>query len=248
MSEQNQTDEPKPIIDGPVIPVETGAPIDVALLRRKYTENLLFIIDYSKSRFKGKVLINFLNNLELNCKLKLPDQEGALELVAAYLNHATMADIPDLADIVMNMMLAVAGEENFLAIDQVLFQQFLVDNRDILNTWFRRVASLGLYAYYVNPQVERTYIEQFPVDEDASLPGINFVHLIKHPLWPLLASKIPQQAYTYNHVFFNEYIFGGKNLMYYFSHPENPLCMATITQESDLTDELKQALAAPQEE
>lgn len=233
---------------GPVIVVETTAPIPVELLRRKYTENIQFVIDYSTSRFKGRTLINFLNNVGVPCRLKLEMNQETLDLVSAYLNHPAVVDIPDLNDIVMNVMLAMIGEDNFLALDQETLTKFVNDNEVILQTWFRRVGSLGLFPYYVKKTVEREFIEKFPVDEDASLPGLNFVQLIQHPLWPLLASRIPESTWSVNPVFFEEYIFAGSNLMYYFAHPDNPLVMAAITEEDDLTEVLSGALKEGGEE
>lgn len=232
----------------PVVVIETTAPIPVELLRRKYTENIRFVIDYSTSRFKGRPLINFLNNVGIECQLKLDNNQESLDLVSAYLNHPAVVDIPDLNDVVMNLMLALVGEENYLAFEPEMFQKFVADNEAILKTWFRRVGSIGLFPFYVNKTVERSFIEQFPVDEDASLPGLSFVQLMRHPLWPLLVSHIPQSAWCINPTFFNEYIFAGMNLMYYFSNPDNPLCMAAITRDEDLNETLLTALNEAGEE
>lgn len=232
----------------PVVVIETTAPIPVELLRRKYTENIQFVIDYSTSRFKGRTLINFLNNVGVECRLKLELNQESLGLVSAYLTHPAVVDIPDLNDIVMNLMLALLGEDNYLAIDPETLDKFVEEHREILQTWFRRVGSLGLYPYYVKRTVEREFIDRFPVDEDASLPGLSFVQLMHHPLWPLLVSHIPESAWCVNPTFFKEYIFAGNNMMYYFSHPDNPLCMAAITDEEDLNETLITALKDAGEE
>lgn len=224
-----------------LIVIETTAPIPVELLRRKYTENIQFVIDYSISRFKGRTLINFLNNVGVECRLKLEMNQEGLDLVAAYLNHPAVVDIPDLNDIVINMMLRLIGEDNYLTLDQDTLDKFVGENKEIIQTWFKRVGTLGLYPYYVNRKVERSFVEQFPIDEDVSLPGLSFVQLMKNPLWPLLVKHIPESSWAVNPKFFNEYIFAGKNMMYFFSNPNNPLCMAAITEEEDLSEELLMA-------
>jgi len=222
---------------GPLVVIETTAPIPADKLRRKFTENVEFHIDYSAGKYRGKQLINYLANLNIKVRFKLTDQQDALDLVKDYLNHPGMAKIDDLIDIVMQLMLGLLGRPNKLTFDPTTFA---AENQAILMTWFRRVASLPALALWVNPKVSREAIEAIPKDADASLPGINFVHLIAHEMFPLLVEAIPQSAWNVNETFFKERLFGGNNLFYYFAIPENPLHIATISQ--DVTNEDMPAL------
>ncbi len=225
---------------GPVVVIQTVAPIPVADVRRKFKENVEFHLDYSAGKYKGRALINYLSSVDINVRLMLTDPEDALELVKAYLSHPGMAKIDDLIDIVMNLLLALTGKPNALTFDPV---PFAIANNDIISTWFRRIASLPLFAFYVNPEVSDEYVDSFPVDNDDSLPGVNFVHLIDHPLFPMLIEGLPQSAWNKNPTFFSEHIFAGKNLFYYFATPDNPLHMATIAVGKELPDAIKAELA-----
>lgn len=218
---------------GPLVIIETTAPIPAQLLRRKFTENVEFHIDYSAGKYRGKPLINYLANLNIKVRFKLTDRNDALALVKDYLNHPGMAKIDDLIDIVMQLMLGLVGRPNKLTFDPT---QFAAENQAILMTWFRRIASLPAFAMWVNPKVSKEAMQCIPVDEDASLPGINFVHLISHEMFPLLVEAIPQSAWNVNETFFKERLFSGNNLFYYFAIPENPLHIATISQDPSTAD------------
>ena len=234
-----------PADKGPVVVIQTEAPIPVAHVRRKFKENVEFHLDYSAGKYKGRPLINYLSSVDINVRLMLTDQEDALELVKAYLEHPGMAKINDLIDIVMNLMLALTGKPNSLSFDPTLFA---MKNNDILNTWFRRVGSLPLFAFHVDPAVSAEYVDSFPVDTDDSLPGINFVHLISHPLFPILIDGMPESAWNKNPTFFNEHVFAGKNLFYYFATPDNPLHIAAISAGKELPEAIKAELTQSLEE
>lgn len=218
---------------GPLVVIETTAPIPATLLRRKFTENVEFHLDYSAGKYRGKALLNYLANLNIKVRFKLTDQADALELVKDYLNHPGMAKIDDMIDIVMQLMLGLVGRPNKLTFDP---REFAAANEAILKTWFRRVASLPAFALWVNPKVGKDAINCIPRDEDASLPGINFVHLIGHEMFPLLVEAIPQSAWNVNETFFKERLFANKNLFYYFAIPENPLHIATISHDVSTED------------
>lgn len=225
---------------GPLVTVRTVAPIPASDVRRKFQENVEFHIDYSAGKYKGRPLINYLSNLDIKVRLHLTDPVETLDLVKAYLHHPGMAKIDDLIDMVMNLMLALVGKPTALSIDPT---EFAMENREILSTWFRRIASLPLFAFYVNPDIDKSLIDSFPVDENASLEGINFVHLIAHPLFPLLIDGIPESAWNCNKTLFSERMYGGKNLFYFFAIPQNPLHMATISEGEDIPEVMQVELA-----
>lgn len=229
---------------GPLVIIETSAPIPAANIRRKFQENVEFHLDYSEGKYKGRPLINYLSSVDIKVRLKLTDQAEALELVKAYLNHSGMAKIDDLIDIVMNLLLALTGKPHALTFDPF---PFAVENKEIISTWLRRIASLPVFAFFVNPGIADDFTDRFPVDDDASLPGINFVQLINHPLFPMLVCDIPQTAWNKNPLLFTERMFAGKNLFYYFASTNNPLHIATISSGEDVPDIVKTELARSME-
>lgn len=200
-------------------------PIPPAILRRKFTEpDLLFVIDYDNSKFKGKMMITYLSNLNINCKLQLSDDANALELLSQYLRITTLVTIGDMEHLAMNMLLAYCGKPHLLDFDP---SQFLSDNDDILTVWKRRLFQLPLFAMHVLKKFD-DYLEQFPEDDDDGMYGINYVHLIKHDMFAMLMEGYTDDMLTKNTTLFNEYLFAGKNLFHYFSVQSNPLFMGVL--------------------
>ena len=212
-------------MDKPTVIVETVAPIPLDVLKRKFTEDIEFHIDYENSRLKGKVLITYLSNLKIKCRLILNDRETTLLLIQEYLNIPVLVDMPDLADHAMNMLLDYTGKPSTVVGDLVEFYTF---NREILNTWVRRLYSMPLFAMYCMGDQYHEYVEGFPKDEEDNIAGINFVNLLRHPLFAVMLEGVEEDQYTWNPVFFKEYIFQGNNLFHYFADRNNPLFMGVL--------------------
>lgn len=212
-------------MDKPTVVVETVAPIPLDVLKRKFTEDIEFHIDYENSRLKGKVLITYLSNLKIKCRLILREPEITLTLIEEYLNIPVLVDMPDLADHAMNILLGYTGKPNTLTAD---LAEFYSRNRDILDAWVRRLYSMPLFAMYCMGDQYHEYVEQFPKDEEDGIAGINFVNLLKHPLFAVLLEGVGEDQYTWNPVFFKEYIFQGNNLFHYFADRNNPLFMGVL--------------------
>lgn len=200
--------------------VLTPAPILAAELKRKFKENIEFVIDYKNSRFKDKIFITYLSNIDVKCELLLEGEEETLRLVGHYMRHPGLVFLPELMDIAMHILLAYLKKPSRLNFDPT---DFIAQNEDIIKVWMRRVASLYLYGLYVDSTISRDVFANFPRDDDYTLPGINYVHLIKHPHFGLLMEGIPNSAITFNEYMFSEYMFAGKNLYHYFAVLENPL-------------------------
>lgn len=216
-------------------------PIPPAILRRKFTEpDLLFVIDYDNSKFKGKMMITYLSNLNINCKLQLNNHENTLELLSQYLRITTLVSIGDMEGLAMNMVLAYCGKPHRLPFDPA---EFIAANDDILTVWKRRLFQLPLFAMHVLKKFE-DYLEQFPEDDDDGMYGINYVHLIKHEDFAVLMEGYTDDMLTKNTTLFNEYLFAGKNLFHYFSVQSNPLFMGVLSLQDEASFNLmKPAIA-----
>lgn len=204
--------------------IYTTAPISLPDLKRKFTEDVEFVIDYDNSKFKGKILITYLSNLDIKCKLEIKDPDQALALLEEYLNIPTLVSVFDLEDLAINVLLEYQGKPNKLNIE---VGDFIERNKTALERWVRRVNSLLLYTLYINDQF-RPMVEEFPQDLDDGVVGINFVHLIKHELFPVLLENIQPSLITWNKTFFNDYVFAGNNLFTYFAVKENPLFLGLL--------------------
>ena len=65
----------------------------MSLLKRKFTEDVEYVLDYSKSAYKNREFITYLSNLDTKCRLSLPDQKEALELAIAYMPSTLLTSI-----------------------------------------------------------------------------------------------------------------------------------------------------------
>jgi hypothetical protein len=240
-----------------VIQIQCTAPIPMADVKRKFTEEVEFVIDTVNSKFKGKTLLTYITNLEINARLNLTDKAVALDLVLAYMKATVCMFRPELEDIVIQMLLSLQGKENSCTLSNEELHAFADENRAIFETWMRRLNAVPLYAEYcladredkleevpdsdgemdIVTRLDRhraDYVKSFPVDEDGSLVGINYANLIQHPLFVLYLMGVGPEHYTYNEKLFNERrIFTGKNLFYYFAHVNNPVFIVMLASRSE---------------
>jgi len=202
----------------------TTTPIPLQDLVRKQKEDIQFVIDYKNSKFRNKSLLVYLTNLDIKCRLHLESIEDALPLVKDYLHLPQIATAPDLDDAVVQILLHMQGKPSLLSFDPT---EFIAENRDILDTWMKRIRNLPLFALYATGEFDEV-VQALPADENISVAGLNYVNLIKHPFFALLVEDVRPEEYSYNEVLFNKYIFAGKNLFYYFAVKENPLFIGSL--------------------
>jgi hypothetical protein len=211
-------------IEGELVVIETTVPVPIMVMRRKFTENIKFIVDYDNSRHKGKVFITYITNMGVECELRFGSVESKLELVKEYLHVTSMVDLPQLEDVVINLLLAATGKPYHLDFNPL---DFILENEEILQVWMRNCCMVPTYALHSYPPTEdqvKNY-EEIPGDD---LSGINFVHLASHILFPMLISDVPEEHWCWNKTFFKEYCFGGHNLFYYTQSENNPFFMALL--------------------
>lgn len=206
--------------------IETPAPIPMDLLKLKFTEDVHYVIDYSISKFKGKVLITYLTNLNLSCEIKFPDLESELQVFKEYLSLPSMVNVPQFEHIAMHVLLSIVGDYNDLTFDPT---PFTVEHADILARWLTNISMLPTYTFHCHPRLKDLVSNYNEVDDD--LRGINFVNLIKHPDFPLLIDNIPESDWCWNHTFFTEPCFAGKGMFDFFSSKNNPYFMALLAME-----------------
>lgn len=228
----------------------TAVPIQMNDLRRKFTEDVEFVIDYKNCKLRNTGLITYLTNLNIKVRLNLEEIEDCLTLVKEYLYMPKIAPLQDLDLVVINLLLADVGSPHLLAFDP---SAFLAEHRTIVDVWWTRLRQLPLFALYchaataelqvksdeqgVETTIVRQYedlIAQMPVDDNTSLVGINYVNLIKQPQFAELMLTVRKDQLTYNPVLFNNFIFGGNNLFHYFAVPQNPLFIGSIATEEDM--------------
>lgn len=209
----------------------TTTPINIIDLKRKFNEDIKFIIDYKNSKYKGKTFIIYLSNLDIDCEIQLEDKDDALGLVSEYLKASVTVSIPEVEDALINILLAYQGKPNYVNFD---ITDFVTENKEIIDIWIARINSLYLYSLFcTNNDSNIEYMKTFPENKNNSLAGINFVQLIKHELFPLLIQGVDHSKVEWNEFWFKEYVFAGQCLYNFFSSENNPLFLGVLASVTD---------------
>lgn len=212
-----------------LIELRTKAPISTHDLKRKFKENIQFVIDYDESTYKGKVFLTYLSNLDANCKVVFNTPQSKLELLKEYLHSTLLVNFPEMENMAMQVLLEASGKEGFIEFDP---WEFINSNTEIIEKWLRCIQSLPVFALWCN-DAHRDLVNEYPEDDDTSLAGINFVKLIKHENFPILIADIPYENLCWNKFFFESYVFAGDNLFTYFQEKNNPLFLFAVATEHE---------------
>lgn len=204
------------------------APIAVSDLKRKFTEDVVFVIDVDASKLKGRALLTYLSNLNTNIHLQFGSVEATTELLRDYMASTLLISIAELEDLAINLLLAATGRAYTLPFEPA---SFIEENEALIETWLKRLDSLPVFALYCHPAHKEAVEQTYPEDTDESMAGLNFVKLIEHELFPVLMAGVQESDYNWNRVLFNEYIFAGDNLFKFFASKNNPYFIALLADE-----------------
>ena len=204
--------------------ITTPAPIPVLELKRKFTEDVHFNIEYSKSKFKGKAFLTWLSNLKIDVDLLIESEEDTMELIAAYLELPVMLYHEALVGVIVNMLLIRNGLIGSVPFDPTVFEE---RHGVLLDLWSERLDCCPLFAALcVTGDSLEINAEQWPtVNETTS--GINWVHCLNHPGMALYFAQ--ERELRYSKHWFEERVFAGKNLYHYFESPDNVLFVSAAT-------------------
>lgn len=208
--------------------VETTAPIGMAVLKRKFTENIKFVLNYDEGKYKGKVFMTYLSNLNIDCEVVVKEEAALLELLTDYFHMPALVNLELLEDVAINVLLAASGRPYILPFDPA---SYIALNREIIDIWLKRMYSMHLFAIHCTGKYEE-YVKSFPHDDNDSVVGLNYVSLIKNPSFIILMGGVEESQYTWNKTLFNEYIFAGGNLFSFFAVQENPLFAMVVAMQT----------------
>jgi hypothetical protein len=207
--------------------IETIAPISIEELKKYFTDkNNFYLIDYSKSKLKGKKLLTYLSNLEIPSDINFigTTEEEFSEIFKEYLNLEMICNVPSLEKIMIDILKEFKGLSN-----QNIFNGLIQDNTDILKEWVSKLDSLTLYNMYsIGDEEFKKFVESHTLDETNCLKGVNFVSLLKHKEFYSLYEKIEQRDLKFYKKYFEDYMFKGKNLYSYWANENNPMFLLTF--------------------
>jgi hypothetical protein len=207
--------------------IETIAPISIEELKKYFADkNNFYLIDYSKSKLKGKKLLTYLSNLEIPSDISFigTTEEEFSEIFKDYLNLQMICNVSSLEKFTIDILKEFKGLSN-----QNTFNRLIQDNTDILKEWVSKIDSLTLYNMYsIDNEEFKKFVESHTLDETNCLNGVNFVSLLKHEELYSLYEKIEQQDLKFYKKYFEDYMFKGKNLYSYWANENNPMFLLTF--------------------
>lgn len=215
--------------------VSTIVPISIEDLKKYFTDkSVYYIINYKDSKLKGAKLLTYLSNLDIACDIDLSNltQQETYELLDEYLKTSMIVNIPSLEFLTMDVLKECKG-----LTAEVTHRDFILEHKDLLQTWITKLDSLTLFNMSViSDNHFEEFTKQFPTSEDQDLIGVNFVSLLKHQEFYDFYKKIDTTNLKFYTRYFKDYMFKGKSLYSFWANENNPLFLLTYGIAEGLVD------------
>jgi len=195
--------------------IDTTAPVPISDLKRRFSEDVEFRIDYHNSKFKGPVFLTYLSNLAIDFSLVVANDEELAELTREYLKSPVLLKFPLMVSFIMNLIMLRNGLPGSVPFEA---EPFLEEHGELLDLWEKRLCMLPLYATFCLDR-EKFNPDDFEQDADDSVMGINWVHCIDHPACEILLGM--GKVCYYNKHIFSKHMFAGKSLYEYIGERHN---------------------------
>lgn len=213
---------------------DTVAPIPIELLKEYFSDDsIVFKINYADSLLKGGKLITYLSNLDVPAILSGWDgvsKEDRFSLVKDYMNSKLIVNSVELEVCVLKILYEASELDFYVSYDEIdnilskaEVDEFCKENKDIIDKWLTILASCSLYAIYSVTELEETVTSEYEHVDDYDYCGVNFVQLFKHEIAQLLMTA-DRDVYYFEKQF-NEPMFKGKNMFYYWESDANTLAI-----------------------
>lgn len=216
--------------------IETTAPISIDFLKKYFEDpTTSYIIDYANSTLKGQKLLIYLNNLDFPVDLKIDiDSEEFQELLVEYFKCPYVLNIKILEEAAFESMMLHRG---LMQDPHPSTQRFVDENSELVSVWASLLDSCTLYNFYClkDPEFD-DFIKSHPEDTTSNF-AVNFVNLLKYSEFYSFYQNVNTDGLKYYSVYFNEYVFKGKNLFSYWANEENPLFLLTSAIADDYINE-----------
>jgi len=214
--------------------IETTAPISINELKKYFlNKELKYVIDYENSTLKGTKLLTYLSNLDLPCDITVPsNQESKEELLVAYFNSPFITSVPSLENLAMIVLFEYKG-----LIKAPVYTTFIETNKEIIEHWANVLDSLTLYNMHMIESAEfKDFAESFPHNDTEAVVGVNFVNMLKYPIFYEFYQIIKYSSLQFYSVYFTKNMFKGRSLYSYWANESNPLFLLTFGVAEGLVD------------
>lgn len=201
---------------------------DEELLEFVENQDKVFDIDIVNDEFDNKTSLIYISNLNIKCNCLFNDSNKKLDFIKEYLLSSRIVSIENIEKMVIKVILYSIGYKlkDFEAdITEEECEKFIKDNEELVSKLQTFLDSLVIYGIstYVQEDKKKDFMKDIETIDDAEYIGLNIVNLLKYKelSFYYVFRDIGEQ---YNFVKqFNDYIFDGKNLFYYFNNDNNML-------------------------
>jgi hypothetical protein len=204
--------------------IETTAPVKIEDLKKYFADkDTFYLIDYVNSDLKGTKLLTYLSNLDIPSDIKVEAHtELADRLLLDYLNSPFLVNITFLEKEAINLLLQYKGVHDFG------YAEFIEANKELLKKWEMILDSLLYFnTYTINDNEYKEHIKTSSAYDKNFVIGVNFVSLLKYEDFYDFFTTVDPGNFKYHEAYFDDYIFKGKNLYYYWANTSNPVFIMT---------------------
>lgn len=201
---------------------------DEELLEFVENQDNVFDIEVNNDEFDNKTSLIYISNLNIKCNCSFNDSTKKLDFIKEYLLSNRIVSIENIEKMVIKIILYSIGYKlkDFEAdISEEECEKFIKDNEELVSKLQTFLDSLVIYGIstYVQEDKKKDFMKNIQVIDDNEYIGLNIVNLFKYKelSFYYVFKSIGEQ---YNFIKqFNDYIFDGKNLFYYFNNDNNML-------------------------
>lgn len=192
----------------------------------------IFVIDYVNSQLKDNVFLTYLSNLNINCVIDFTGVESKekLALIHNYMTSRHIVTSRSLSLAVLQVLFAKKGVSDFSFMDTPILsdaevKEFIATNSEIVDSWILFLDSMLLYMMETFKELAEALQvkDSFEVIDDQRFIGLNVVNVFSVEGFFEHYFSLPIAQMKYFERQFNEHMFNGKNLFYYFQTEQNIL-------------------------
>lgn len=220
--------------EGTKINYLVAAPIPATSIREYFVnKNIQFVIDYKESALKGKLLLTYLTNLNMPADVSfIPntlEYTDYAELMEAYFEQRAIVNCQSLTGMAVELILYFAGvaanHSPYISnVPDEWMENFCRAHTELLATWRVFIDSMVIFIGLKVMKLNFQDNEEMTIIDDRDVIGHNVANVIGAPnfLMTYFANTaLESQAYFKKQ--FEDPMFAGKDLMYYFYTHGNDL-------------------------
>ena len=210
----------------------TKVPFSLEEMKEYFLDkNKFFIINYKDSELKGNRFLSYVGNLEIPFEIDYTgvSKEEKFELIQEFLKSRNLIKLTSMALTMGEILLHYRGihglkltDKSLLTLDEM--DELIKLNPEMIERWNLFMQSTNLFMLTTVKAINDFYKFKDNHKEiaDASFVGQNIIQLFSVPgfMECFLSKPLDRELVYFKHQF-EDYIYKGNNLYFYFKSPEN---------------------------